>query len=127
MTSTINGRNEIDNQLGTETWLSVELSSSGDTCILTLDGYLTGTSIAALQAQIDQIGCTNCRDIVLDVSRLLGIDHRGEGLLYGLYHYATARGGELRFVGASGQLAVAIHDCLLRNSDLKPQDRFRPY
>jgi anti-anti-sigma regulatory factor len=94
-------------------WLSVELQDIDGSCRLLLEGALCGTSIAALQAQIDQIGTMSCEDVVVDVSKLTKLDRRGEGVLFGLYHYVVGRGGKLRFVGAKGWLATAIRQGLV--------------
>ena len=71
---------------------------------------LCGTSIAALQAQVDQLGSTPCETVNVDLRRLQALDTGGARLLLGLYHYVTARGGRYRIVGATGQVARTIRD-----------------
>jgi anti-anti-sigma regulatory factor len=108
--------------------LSVELQPTSDSCRLILVGALCGTSIVALQAQIDQMGTMSCEDVVVDVSKLTKLDRRGEGVLFGLYHYVAARGGQLRFVGTPGWLATTIRQSLLStNSSYPDGDRFASF
>jgi ABC-type transporter Mla MlaB component len=90
-------------------WLRVELHSQERTCTLVLSGALRDTSIAALAAQVDQLGCVPCDDVVVDVSRLTALDPTGANVLLGLYHYVDGRGGNLRIVGATGPIATALH------------------
>jgi anti-anti-sigma factor len=91
-------------------WLRVELNTSGQTSTLALCGMLCGTSIAALEAQIDQLGCTPCDAVTIDLRQLQALDKSGARMLLGLYHYVTARGGRYRIVGATGQVAQTIRD-----------------
>ena len=95
-----------------EDWLRVELRVSGEVCTLVLSGVLSGTSIAALEAQVDQLSCTACGDVVLDVRRLKELDRTGASALSGLYHYVKARGGRYRIVGATDQVARMISECI---------------
>ena len=88
--------------------LTVGFSSVGSVCLLTVSGELNGTSIAALEAQIDQIGCSECHDIVLDVAGLLTVDSVGMRVLIGLDHYVRALGARLTVTGASGSVAEAL-------------------
>lgn len=83
---------------------------SGQSSTLELCGMLCGTSIAALEAQIDQLSCTPCEALTIDVRKLHALDKGGARSLLGLYHYVTARGGRYRIVGATGQVAQAIRD-----------------
>jgi anti-anti-sigma regulatory factor len=86
----------------------VELQSRGRTCILVLGGRLTGTSIAALEAQVDQLGCIPCDDVVVDASGLTALDPVGANVLLGLFHYVNGRGGTLRISGARGSIATTL-------------------
>lgn len=88
--------------------LTVEFSCSGSLCVLTMVGKLVAVSICALEVQIDQIGCSPARDVVLDVTRLTVIDTVGTRVLVGLDTYVRAMGGELRISGARGQVAQAL-------------------
>jgi anti-anti-sigma factor len=94
----------------------VELVGDGPTCTLTLSGSLSGTSIAALEAQVDQLGSTPCRDVIIDVRLLSAIDQVGVNVLVGLNHYVEARGGQMTVVGASGEVAAALRNCELIGS-----------
>jgi anti-anti-sigma factor len=91
-------------------WLKVEFKTSGQTSTLALWGMLCGTSIAALEAQVDQLGSTPCEAVVVDLRHLQALDRSGARMLLGLYHYVTARGGRYRVVGATGQVAHMIRD-----------------
>ena len=90
------------------THFRVELQSRGRTCILVLGGRLTGASIAALEAQVDQLGCLPCDDVVVDASGLTALDPVGANVLLGLFHYVEGRGGTLRISGARGPVAGAL-------------------
>ncbi len=74
-----------------------------------LSGTLCGTSIAALEAQVDQLGAACCDQVVVDVSGLTEVDSVGASVLLGLSHYVAARGGELKIVGATGQVGSTLH------------------
>lgn len=91
-----------------ESWLRIELESQGRTCTVVLHGALSDTSIAALQAQVDQLGCLPCDDVVVDASGLTALDAVGANVLLGLYHYVNGRGGTLRITGARGTIATAL-------------------
>lgn len=94
-------------------WLKVELQSDGATCTLNLIGALSGTSIAALEAQVDQLGATPWKDVIIDVRLLKAIDAVGANVLVGLNHYIIARGGRLTVVGARGDVATTLRGCEL--------------
>jgi anti-anti-sigma factor len=89
-------------------WLRVELRTFGRICRLILSGSLSGTSIAALEAQVDQLGCAPFDAVVIDVRRLTALDAVGARVLFGLYHYVEAKGGQLRIVGATKQVASTL-------------------
>src|ERR1700733_1308076 len=89
-------------------WLRVELRSAGRTCTVVLQGALSDTSIAALEAQVDQLGCIPCDDVVVDASGLTALDAVGANVLLGLYHYVNGRGGTLRITGARGPIASTL-------------------
>ena len=95
---------------GNYDWVSVELKISGQTSTLALCGMLCGTSVAALEAQIDQLGCSPCEAVTVDLRGLHALDKTGARMLLGLYHYVTSRGGHYKIVGATGQVAQTIRD-----------------
>lgn len=80
--------------------LSVGFHTVGQRCVLVLRGQLVSSSIAALEAQIDQLGCAPFEQVVLDVSNVTTIDATGKAVLVGLNHYVEARGGRMTIVGA---------------------------
>jgi anti-anti-sigma factor len=86
----------------------VELQSRGRTCILVVSGRLTAASIAALEAQVDQLGCLPCDDVVVDAAGLTALDPVGANVLLGLFHYVNGRGGTLRISGARGSIARTL-------------------
>ena len=88
--------------------LTVTLAVKGATCVLSLRGALTGSSAAALETQIDQLGSISCRNVVLDLSALDNVDAIGTGILFGLQHYVRGRGGKLTMVGARDAVASAV-------------------
>ena len=89
-------------------WLRVELDGDSRSCTLTLFGALCASSIAALDAQVDQLGSVCCDDVVVDLAGLFFIDHVGAKVLVGLRHYVSGRGGRLSIVGAVGQVALIL-------------------
>jgi anti-anti-sigma factor len=89
--------------------LQVELRTSGSSCRLTLRGDLCQSSVAALQAQVDQLGCLPCEEVVVDLRSLAALDAVGANLLLGLYHYVTARGGAFRVTDACPVVAETLH------------------
>jgi anti-anti-sigma regulatory factor len=88
--------------------LAVELLSSGTTGTLILSGVLGATSIAALEAQVDQLGCLPCRQVVLDMRAVTALEAIGANVILGLYHYVVARGGELRAIVPPGPVAELL-------------------
>jgi anti-anti-sigma factor len=89
--------------------LRVELESTGTRCLLLLQGNLCGTSIAALEAQIDQLGCMPCEEVIVDLQHLTSIDPVGANVILGLYHYVVGRGGRLRLRAVRGSVATTLH------------------
>jgi anti-anti-sigma factor len=85
--------------------LTVELIIEADHCVLVLHGELCGATIAALEAQLDQLACTACHDVRVDLSGLEATDEAGLRVLAGLCHYVKGRGGEVRLEGTD-QLAI---------------------
>jgi anti-anti-sigma factor len=98
-------------------WLRVELHSYGRTCTLVLHGELCDTSIAALEAQVDQLGCIPCDDVIVDVRELAALDSVGANVLLGLHHYVDGRGGHLRVMGATGEIATILHQYALEYAE----------
>jgi anti-anti-sigma regulatory factor len=89
--------------------LLVELDVLGRSCRLTLRGALCGTSLAALEAQVDQLGCLPCEQVIVDMGHLTEIDEVGAKVVLGLYYYVLGRGGALRLTGMSGPVAETLH------------------
>jgi anti-anti-sigma factor len=88
--------------------LTVEFVGTETRFWLTLRGELTGASIAALETQVDQIGCSYCKEVFLDVTGLKRLDSIGLRVLIGIDHYVEALGGQLTILGASGEVAEAL-------------------
>ena len=86
----------------------VVLESSGTTDRLTVRGALCAGSIAALEAQVDQLGCVSCRDVIIDLRHLSELDPIGANVILGLYHYVVGRGGELRVIVPPGRVAAVL-------------------
>jgi anti-anti-sigma regulatory factor len=89
--------------------LAVELESAGRSCRLVLRGALCDTSIAALEAQVDQLGCMPCDEVIVDMRYLTSLDPVGANVLIGLYHYVVGRGGQLRVTSARGDVSAILH------------------
>lgn len=88
--------------------LSVALEVDGSQAVLRLRGALLATSVAALAAQIDQLGCTPCGNLVVDLKELADIDAIGVSALSGLRHYVRGRGGRIELFGAQPQVEHAL-------------------
>ena len=88
--------------------LRVDLDVRGPTCRLTLHGELGGTSLAALEAQVDQLGCTPCEMVVIDMRHVTHLDEIGAKVLLGLYYYVLGRGGELRVTAPTDDVAETL-------------------
>lgn len=74
---------------------SVEFRFSGERTSLKVRGDLDADSLPALSTQIDQVVCTPCREVVLDLTAARSLDALACRVVVGLHHYVTARGGEL--------------------------------
>jgi len=92
-------------------WLRVELRIEGQTCTIILSGDLCGTSISALETQVDQLGSSPWTEVIVDLERLATIDGIGANVLVGLNYYIDARGGQMTVVGASAPVAAALRNC----------------
>lgn len=90
--------------------LAVRLEIEPTTCTLVLEGVLAATTIAALEAQIDQLGCLRCDHLVIKVSGLTDVDAVGLNVLTGLRYYAGGRGAALSLVGANPRLAAELRE-----------------
>jgi anti-anti-sigma regulatory factor len=88
--------------------LHVQLQAAGTACRLVLRGDLCDTTLAALGAQVDQLGCMPCQDVVVDIRWLNRLDTVGANVLLGLSHYVAARGGSFRVTGAREEVAVTL-------------------
>jgi anti-anti-sigma factor len=88
--------------------LSVSFGDRGPVCVLTLSGQLTRASVAALEAQVDQIGSAECEHLILDVTDLTSLDAVGSRVLAGLDVYVRALGTRLTITGANGAVAEAL-------------------
>jgi anti-anti-sigma factor len=100
--------------------LQVELDALGSACRLTLRGELCGTSLAALEAQVDQLGCLPCEQVIVDMRHVTQIDDVGGKVILGLYYYVLGRGGELRVSAVAGAVAEtlrAVSGALLPHED----------
>jgi anti-anti-sigma factor len=88
--------------------LTVEFASTASLCVLTLTGDLNGSSIAALEVQIDQIGCSMCSRVVINVCALRNVDSVGVRVLVGLDNYVRALGARSVITGATGKVAEVL-------------------
>jgi anti-anti-sigma regulatory factor len=88
--------------------LEVHLEVLGSGCVLILDGILCATSIAALEAQVDQLGWLPCVDVTVDLGALRALDDTGARVLAGLHHYVLGRGGRFRIAGAAADIAATL-------------------
>lgn len=67
--------------------VDVDLVESG------LEIFRDGLELASgSEAQVDQLGCIPCDDVVVDASGLTVLDAVGANVFHGLYHYVNGRG-----------------------------------
>jgi anti-anti-sigma factor len=90
--------------------LSVELKGTGPICRLVLLGELCDITSPALEAQVDQLGCMPCQDVVVDLRSVVRLDAVGANVLLGLYHYVTARGGTFGVTEAPEEVTTVLHE-----------------
>jgi anti-anti-sigma factor len=102
---------------GSGSWLRVELHGRLDSCTLVLDGELRAMSIAALEAQVDELGRLHCDDVTLDLRGLRGIDAVGANVILGLHHYVEGRGGRFWISGPTEPVAAAFHQFALEYTE----------
>jgi anti-anti-sigma factor len=88
--------------------LSVELQTTGTACRLVLRGDLCNTSLAALEAQVDQLGAMSCQDVIVDLRSLVRLDAVGANVLLGLYYYVIARGGAFHVTEAPDEVEATL-------------------
>jgi anti-anti-sigma factor len=72
------------------------------------DAELNSASLAAFEAQIDQIAGAEFANVLLDVTALSKFDAVGTRVLIGLDHYVEALGARLTITGVSRQVADAL-------------------
>jgi anti-anti-sigma regulatory factor len=96
-------------EVTSEPLLIVELVTWGGTCRVLLRGALRDCTIAALEAQVDQLGRTPCAAVVIDVRHLTEMDTVGAKVIVGLHHYVVARGGMLWVEGPSDAVAEVLN------------------
>jgi anti-anti-sigma regulatory factor len=89
--------------------LQVELAVLDASCRLSLHGALCGTSLAALEAQVDQLGCSPCERVVIDMAHVTEIDEIGAKVIVGLYYYVLGRGGALHVTAMTDEVAEMLH------------------
>jgi anti-anti-sigma factor len=89
--------------------LQVELETTGTICRLTLRGHLCATSLSALEAQVDQLGCVPCERVVVDLRHLDSLDPVGAKVILGLSHYVVGRGGEMWVTPAVQRVTASLH------------------
>jgi len=90
--------------------LQVELITSGGTCALVLCGDLRDTTLMALEAQVDQLGCLPCDEVVVDLRHLSAMDAVGANVILGLSYYVVARGGTFRITDACPEVNVTLQE-----------------
>jgi anti-anti-sigma regulatory factor len=81
--------------------LSVALDGWGASWRLTLCGELCGASLAALETQVDQLGCLPCAHLVVDLRQVTALDEAGANVILG-YYYVLGHGGALEVTASTG-------------------------
>jgi anti-anti-sigma factor len=89
-------------------FFEVELRATGSTCSLMLRGELCGSSLPALETQVDQLGCMPCERVIVDLHQLQTLDPVGARVIVGLYYYVVGKGGELRVTKPNDQVAATL-------------------
>jgi anti-anti-sigma regulatory factor len=103
--------------------LVVELDTAGSTCRLTLRGVLCSTSLSALEAQVDQLGCIPCEQVVVDMQGLDMLDAVGAKVIIGLYYYVVGKGGQLGVTTSTADVASTLREA---GGDVIPVSHLSP-
>jgi anti-anti-sigma factor len=72
--------------------------------VLRVLGSLVASTVPALSAQFDQLQCTPCDEVVLDLHELSAIDTVGCNAILGITQYMSHRHGTLQIRGASNAI-----------------------
>lgn len=90
--------------------LGIATEHEGDHCRLTLTGELTADTVRVLEAHIDELDCCAAAHLSIDLSRLDHLDPTGARVLHGIRLYASARGCNIRLIGASAGATLALRE-----------------
>jgi anti-anti-sigma regulatory factor len=71
------------------------------------------SSVAAFDAQLDQVVCSPVTPLVIDADGLRAIDAVGIQRLALLHRYVLAQDGRISIIGANGAVASAQHHSVL--------------
>jgi anti-anti-sigma factor len=72
--------------------------------VLRVRGALVASTMPALSAQFDQLQCTPCDEVVLDLHELRSIDTVGSNAILGITQYMSQRHSTLQIRGASREI-----------------------
>lgn len=93
---------------GPDPELRVAFELVGPICLFLLSGELKASSVGVLEAQVDRLGRTPCRRVVVDLGAVDLVDETGARVLLGLRHYVRARGGRFSVVGAKPWVGTVL-------------------
>jgi anti-anti-sigma factor len=88
--------------------LTITFVPDGDDCVLRLAGELGLNSAPMLEAEVFGFFDAGAGSMTLDLRRLELIDSMGEQCLLSAVRWSRRSGGDLRLVGAKGQVQQAL-------------------
>lgn len=111
---------DLSNDCQMDPTLTVELSTHEQLCVLRMTGELNQSSVPALQVQMDQVGCSQCYEVLLDLTALRGVDVTGLGALVRLDRHIRAIGAKMRVIGAREGMKQKLANVLLTPRNTRP-------
>lgn len=88
--------------------LTMTVAPVGDACVLRLAGELGLNSAPMLEMEVYGFFDAGAGSMTLDLKRLKVIDSMGEQCLLSAVRWSRRSGGDLRLVGARGQVRQAL-------------------
>jgi anti-anti-sigma factor len=88
--------------------LTMTVAADGDACVLRLAGELGLNSAPMLEAEVYRFFDAGAGSLTLDLKRLESIDSMGKQCLLSAVRWSQRKGGDLRLVGAKGQVEQVL-------------------
>ena len=88
--------------------MSITATSTGNVCLLTIDGELIGTNVQQFRSLVEQAFAADGRDVVVDFGNATAIDSEGLEALTWLRRECDERLGMVRLCRLSGTLRKTL-------------------